>query len=109
MTSRFGSLGKSSFCRARLDFVSVLKFTCLMGICMGTSSVPILLIVQSETWLSNPLHAVFLIVGAPLSGVLNGLLTGALGYLPYSWVTRRVNIHTYHGEFDLLEKHVEET
>jgi len=86
-------------CRTRLDFASVLKFASILGLCAGVTSIPIFLIIQSDKLVDQPQFILMAVLFAPLGGLLNGLLYGLLGYLPYRWLTARVNVHTYSGEF----------
>ena len=76
----------------------------LVGFCAGVVSVPILLLVQSEKLFTDAITILFVIVAGPITGLLNGLLFGVLGFPLYIWITRRVNLHTYSGEFEVLKK-----
>jgi hypothetical protein len=45
-----------------------------------------------------------ILVGTPIVAAFNGTLMGVLAYPLYRWVTRRVDLHSYSGEFDVLQK-----
>lgn len=85
--------------RARLDFSSVLKFSSVLGLCAGIGGTPIIALAQSDKLIEQPFFIAVVVVVAPILGFLNGLLWGLVGYLPYRWLTERVNVHTYTGEF----------
>jgi hypothetical protein len=92
--------GNSMRYRTRLDFGSVLRFTAVLGLCGGIGSIPVLLLVGFDKLSQDPVFVLFFtVIGAPIGGLLNGLLYGLLGYLPYRWLTTRINVHTYTGEF----------
>lgn len=108
MRGRLVSIGQGQVCRARLDFLSLLQFMAVVGACAGIVSVPIFLLIQSEKWLADPFTALFIVVAAPITGVLNGILFGVVGYPLYRWITRRVDVHTYTGEFEVSRRDAEE-
>lgn len=90
--------------RVRLRFTSLVALTTLVGFCAGVVSLPILLLLQidrmsSDTWW--PITVAFFVVAPPIAGAVNGALYGALGYPLYRWITKRINVHTYDGEFVL--------
>jgi hypothetical protein len=108
MTGKLVSIGGGDICRARLDFLSMLKLMSLVGICAGITAIPISLLLHGEKLLATFQMALFAVVGLPIAGFLNGVLYAVIGYPLYAWVTRRVNVHTYSGEFQVSKKNVSE-
>ncbi len=90
-------------CRARLRFGSLVGLTTLVGFCAGLLGAPIVLLMQADRLFADAFWVAIVLVGSPIAGTLNGALYGALGYPLYRWITRRVDVHTYTGEFALLD------
>jgi hypothetical protein len=78
----------------------------LVGVSAGVLSVPLVLLAQADNlaehtfWIGPVL---FTIVGVPVVGAVNGALYAVLGYPLYRWITRRADVHTYSGQFEVLK------
>ena len=93
-------------CRARLRFGSLVGLTALVGFCAGVLGAPIVVLTQADRLFADAfwvMPVAFILVVSPIVGALNGALYGALGYPLYRWITRRIDLHTYTGEFALLD------
>ena len=100
-------VSRAGYCRARLGFWSLVGFSSLVGFCAGVVSAPIVLVLQVgkvAAYSSWVFPALMILVGAPIVGALNGTIMGVFAYPLYRWLTRRVDLHTYSGEFDVLQK-----
>ena len=78
----------------------------LVGLSAGVLSVPLILLAQADKLAENTFWigpVLFTIVGVPVVGALNGALYAVLGYPLYRWITRRADVHTYAGEFEVLK------
>ena len=91
--------------RALFEFRSLLKLSTLLGFCAGIGMIPVILLVQFDKLLTQPSLIAFTILATPVVGLVNGLLWGLLGYLPYRWLSHRANLHTFRGEFVAIEEH----
>ena len=90
--------------RVRLRFTSLVALTTLVGFCAGVLGIPIILLMQADRIFSDTgwfVPAAFAVIAGPIAGALNGALYGVLGYPLYRWITKRIDIHTYDGEFVL--------
>jgi len=79
----------------------------LVGFCAGVVSLPLLLITQADKLSQDSswfIPAVLLSLAVPIVGALNGLIYAVLGYPLYRWITARVDLHTYSGEFELVKR-----
>jgi hypothetical protein len=107
MRRKLAVVSRAGYCRARLGFWSLVGFSSLVGFCAGVVSAPIVLVLQAGklaaygTWV---FPALMILVGAPIAGAFNGTIMGILAYPLYRWITRRVDLHSYSGEFDVLQK-----
>lgn len=90
--------------RVRLRFTSLVALTTLVGFCAGVVGIPILLLIQADRISSDGFALVplaFTVLAPPITGTLNGALYGVLAYPLYRWITKRIDVHTYTGEFVL--------
>ena len=86
--------------RFRLDFRSLFVFSTILGFCFGVLSIPIVFI--SNLIKIGPGHffpemILIVLVGAPATGIMTGVLMGVIGYPIYKWVSGRYSI-TYSGQ-----------
>ena len=82
----------------------------LIGFSAGVLSLPLLLIAQAEKLSQDSswfIAGLLISVAAPVVGALNGMIYAVLGYPLYRWITARVDLHTYSGEFELLKRGAE--
>ena len=90
--------------RVRLRFTSLVALTTLVGFCAGVLGIPIFLLMQADRIFSDPFSFFpigFTVIISPIAGAVNGALYGVLAYPLYRWITKRVDVHTYTGEFVL--------
>ena len=93
-------------CRVRLRFKSLIGLSALIGFCAGVLGAPIVIVVQADKLFTGTFWLVpvaIILILAPVLGAINGAIYGALGYPLYRWITRRIDLHTYTGEFALLD------
>ena len=89
-------------CSVRLRFSSLVALTTLVSFCAGVVGVPIVVLMQADMVFSQPIWLVplaVIVVATPIVAALNGALYGVLGYPLYRWITKRIDLHTYYGEF----------
>ena len=91
-------------CRTKLDYVSLIKLNLLLGFCAGILSVPFMFLLYSGI---GTLSTVNILIGAPICGVIAGLLITVLGYPLYSWITSKTSGHVYSGTFQIDAKQKE--
>ena len=97
-----------------MRFSSFLRFSVLMGFCVGVGSVPILLtVVMAVNKLTQgtsfspgdfPLILLVIVFGFPLISLLRFTVYGVLGFPIYALFKPK----TYSGEFELLSTKVQE-
>ena len=107
MGSKLTVVSRAAHCRVRLGFWSLVGFSSLVGFCAGVVSGPIVLVLQLgkvAAYSGWVFPALLILVGTPIIAAFNGTLMGILAYPLYRWVTRRVDLHSYSGEFDMLQK-----
>jgi|SRR5882672_2769929 len=98
---------EGSVCRVRLRFNSLVGLSALIGFCAGVLGIPIMLVVQGDRIFSDPfwiMPLLLTLVAGPALGAVNGVISGVLGFPLYRWITRRINVHTYSGEFSLVKR-----
>ena|SRR5687768_15437824 len=111
MASKLTVLGQGDFCRLRLCFKSLVKLQSLVGFCAGIGTIPIYfilvlviprLIENAEPIPSNdlPILILFILLAAPVLGLLNFALFAIFAFPLYRVLTNRI----YTGEFELLKK-----
>jgi hypothetical protein len=96
---------EGSVCRVRLRFNSLVGLSALIGFSAGVVGIPIVLALQADKIFSDGfwiMSVLFTVIAAPLVGAINGVISGVLGFPLYRWITRRINVHTYSGEFTLF-------
>lgn len=88
--------------RVRLRFTSLVALTTLVGFCAGVLGIPIVLLMQADRIFSDSFWLfpiAFAVLVSPIGAAINGALYGVLGYPLYRWITKRIDVHTYTGEF----------
>ena len=85
-------------CRTKLNYTSLIKLNLLLGFCAGILSVPLIILLYSG---AGTLGIVNILIGAPICGVIAGLLITVLGFPLYSWIISKKNGHVYTGTFQV--------
>ena len=85
-------------CRLKLNYVSLIKLSFLLGFCAGVVSIPFVLLLTAEIAKFNIVSVIFC---APISGVILGLLMAVLGYPLYSWITAKIDGQVLSGFFQV--------
>lgn len=93
-------------CRLKLNYVSLIKLTVLLGFCAGVLSIPVVLLLTSGMGKFNVVGVIF---SVPISGAIAGLLIAILGYPLYSWITVKMDGQIYSGFFQVNESSVIDT
>ena len=97
-------LGQGGICRLRLCFKSLVKFGSLVGLCAGIGTIPIYfilvivmprLIENAESFSAHdvPFLLLFVLVGAPLIGLLDGALFAILAFPLYRLLTNSTQVN----------------
>ncbi len=70
------------------DFLSFIKMATLIGFCFGVALVPLIVLAGfgQVGFVIIPLA----LISSPIVGVIEGLLTGLIGYPVYSWLSRGI-------------------
>ncbi len=88
--------------KLELDFPSFFKLACLIGLCFGIGAVPLVIF---SNWEMLGVNAIFFgALGAPLMGLINGALSGVIGFPAYYWLRSRVGLPLRGRIFPLLAK-----
>jgi len=93
------NINKSTRCRVRLDYVSLVKLALLLGSCAGIFSIPLLFLLYSG---ASRLGIVNVMIGAPLCGAATGLVMVVLGFPVYSWISAKTDGQVYSGIFQII-------
>jgi len=110
MANKLTVLGQSNICRLRLRFKSLVKLLSLVGFCAGVGTIPIylILVLVIPRFIENaqpippsdlPLFILFILIAAPVLGLLNFALYAIFAFPLYRLLTNR----TYTGDFELLK------
>lgn len=90
---------KSTRCRLRLDYISLVKLGLLLGSCAGIFSIPLIFLLYSG---ASSLGFVNVMIGAPFCGAATGLVMVVLGFPVYSWISAKTDGQAYSGKFQII-------
>ena len=89
-----------SACRVQFDFKSYLFISAYIGFCGSVVAIPFLLLFApgGDVNVDVGERSLLIFLFTPVSGVLNGLFLGLLGYPLYRWISNKLKGDTYTGK-----------